>query len=230
MSSNPAVLYWIGGWASNCRCWSRDISEMYPEFEHLFADTLDILEGRISLDSIFEKAKSGDRILAWSMGSLLLHDWLAGHSGSLNLRGIRMLSISPIFDFCGQPGGWPPAVVKLMIKKLSRQKKEVLEDFFNKMASRSNPSQSQKAAWRKQALSDYDLQGLRRGLMYLMETKVLPEQVKKAESHITFLIDRHDPISHEPAGLSSLASSVTYHSHGHIPFIRESEILKKLMC
>jgi hypothetical protein len=219
--SNPVV--WIGGWASNLACWRADLEILYPGREHTFLDAHAILSEPGLLPLIASTLPAKGTIVAWSLGSLLLHQSLA--TGDFQ-PSCHLVSICPIFDFCREGGPWPPAALFRMARKLPKNRQAVLTEFYDQVQGDSPITPIQAEAWKLQS-HGYSLTTLLEGLEALGGIRVarlsLPSYPK-----LSFLASAHDPLA-PPTREDFPALGWTGYSHGHLPFLDYPELLRPLL-
>jgi hypothetical protein len=225
--TNKRTLTWIGGWAGNIACWENDIRCLYPEAGHVYIDAMDIIREKMSLDDIYHMAGSRDWIAAWSMGSLVLHQWLAEKRGSLKEKNVSFLSICPVFDFCGEPKGWHPLVVRKMIRKLDNDKEQVLVDFLNRMDALSQLTHDQRESWFRSAKA-INSEVLIQGLSYLMAIRVPFEKLKPFIPQLLFAADINDPLAPLPGQWESISDGAVYTVTGHVPFLSQPDVFRSI--
>jgi hypothetical protein len=218
--SDPVL--WLGGWASDPACWQEVIGDLYPGREHAFLDAHAVLDRPDILVRALADFPEHGTLAAWSMGSLILHKRLA--AGSLSVS-CRILSLCPIFAFCGSGSPWSPAVLKKMERKLSESRETVLRNFWERMKTDSHVSPACEDAWFRQSRK-YDTEALRRGLVFLRETTVDAPALAQANTAgksaaMFFAASPKDPLSPFPAGESPPfpAKSWTTYPSGHLPFL-----------
>lgn len=220
-------MLWIGGWASNLACWRRSIEARYPGRRHRFLDAHAVLADEGVLQSAAAGMPPGGIILAWSLGSLLLHRALA--SGTF--PEVRTVSLSPIFDFCGEGSPWPPTVLAHMLRRLARSKEEVLGEFLTRIRGRSALTPEEEAAWRSQA-REYTFDSLAAGLEALGSIKVEPASILRRDGDSVrrlFLASDADPLAPAAVQLAGLPEDLqrglTGYPEGHLPFLDHPDIL-----
>lgn len=212
-------MLWIGGWASNLTCWRAAIEERYPGRRHRFLDAHAILADGGVLESAAAGMPKNGVILAWSLGSLLLHRALAEGP----FPDVRTVSLSPVFDFCGEGSPWPPTVLARMLRKLARSREEVLADFWTHIKGDSQVSPEAEEAWKRQA-SGYGLDALSAGLDALGSVLVDPAALPARPGRHAFVASRSDPLAPAAAGLEE-APGWTLYPRGHLPFLDYPEMV-----
>jgi hypothetical protein len=218
---NPVT--WIGGWAFNLACWRSHLVSLYPGREHTFLDAHAILEEPSLLASAAKNLPPGGTLIAWSLGSLLLHRGLA--QGEINAS-CKFISISPIFDFCREGGPWSPSVLFKMARKLPKDRHSVLTDFFALLQGDSEMDPAQTEAWKRQA-NKYSLDSLLLGLEALGGIKVAPETIP-ANTRIIFLASELDPLAPSTSQDFSRPGWISY-PQGHLPFLDYPDLVKPLL-
>lgn len=218
------AMLWIGGWASDLACWRGALEARFPGRKHRFLDAHAVLADKAVLESAAAGMPKGGVIVAWSLGSLLLHQALADGP----FPEVRTLSVSPIFDFCAPGSPWPPAVLARMLRKLARSKEEVLGDFLRLMKGASELPAEAEAAWRKAALA-HSFDTLAAGLEALGSLRVDAAAIPDRPGTHRFLASDADPVApalHQLAGLPEgrAADRFAYPS-GHLPFLDHPDAL-----
>jgi hypothetical protein len=216
-----APVLWLGGWASGLACWRRELETLYPGRTHAFLDAHDVLAHPALLPRAIAELPPEGTLAAWSLGSLLLHAALV--SGSLR-PACRVISFSPIFDFCGENGSWPPAALARMVRRLPKARESVLADFWTSLKSNSPVTGDFEAAWKRQSLG-YSLDSLVLGLETLAEIRV-PETLPFAG--VTFVTSRIDPIAPTPRGSAEGPQWILY-PKGHLPFFDYPGLVEPLL-
>src|SRR4051812_4210172 len=161
-------ILWVGGWASGLGCWRKDLERLYPAKEHSFLDVHAILSEPGLLQLAAASLPAGGTLVAWSMGSLLLHRALADKSFKADCR---LLSVCPIFDFTREGSPVPPAALVRMARKLPRSRQEVMEEFWGLLLGSSRVTSSQESAWQRQS-EGYSSESLAQGLEVLGSLRV----------------------------------------------------------
>ncbi|MDQ3002863.1 MAG: hypothetical protein M3Y08_16570 [Fibrobacterota bacterium] len=218
---DPVV--WLGGWASGLGCWRLVLESLYPRREHTFLDSHAVLEEPALLALAVSGLPANGTLAAWSMGSLILHQALA--EGALDLR-CRILSISPIFDFCRKGGPWPKAALIRMARRLPRDREAVLAEFWNLSKGNTSVTHAQEEAWLLQSRS-YSLSALLQGLEFLGGTVVDRDSVPINPRHL-FLASPQDPLAPTPRGVFPGREWIGY-SRGHMPFMDYPALLAPLL-
>ena len=218
---NPVL--WLGGWSSGMACWREDIESLYPRREHTFLDSHAVLEepGLLALAASGLPRKG--TLAAWSMGSLILHKALA--DGAFKPE-CRLVSLSPIFDFCHEGGPWPKAALVRMARRLRRERDPVLAEFWALARGNSPVTQDQDASWLRQS-AGYPLPVLLQGLEYLGGTVVDRAALPASDRHF-FLASPMDPISASPRGVYHGREWIGY-PRGHLPFLDHPGLLGPLL-
>src|SRR5690606_2009446 len=166
--SGPGPVLWLGGWASGLACWRSDLETLYPGREHVFLDAHDLLEDPDLLAAAAAGLPADGVLAAWSLGSLLVHRAL--EAGSF-VPSCRVISVSPIFDFCAKDGPWPRAAVMRMARRLRREREAVLAEFWNLVKGGSPVSPAQEESWHGQTRR-YPTASLAQGLEVLAGTSI----------------------------------------------------------
>lgn len=216
-------VLWLGGWASGLGCWRSVLETLYPRREHTFLDSHAILEAPGLLALAVEGLPANGTLAAWSMGSLILHQALA--RGDLDPR-CRILSVSPIFDFCREGGPWPKAALIRMARRLPKDREAVLAEFRNLSMGNTPVTHEQESAWLLQSRS-YSLAALLQGLEFLGGTVVDRSAVPINPRHL-FLASPQDPLAPTPRGVFPGREWIGY-SRGHMPFLDYPELFAPLL-
>jgi hypothetical protein len=215
-------VLWVGGWASGLACWRSELEALYPGRPHLFLDAHDLLGDRGRLRREAAALPAGCVIAGWSLGSLLLHlDLLDG-----GFPEGRILSLSPIFDFCGEGAPWSRAVLARMIRRLPRSRAEVLAEFWNLVKGGSPVPPEASSAWIRQA-EGYSLDALVAGLEALGSLAADPSALE-ARPGIAFVASARDPLAPPPRGRVA-GSAWTFFPGGHLPFLDFPDIVRPLL-
>lgn len=218
---NPVL--WLGGWASGMACWRGAIESLYPRREHTFLDPHAVLEEPGLLDLAVSGLPRNGTLAAWSMGSLILHKALADGAFKADCR---LVSLSPIFDFCHQGGPWPLAALIRMARRLPREREAVLAGFWSLARGNSPVTPDRDASWLRQS-TGYPLPALLQGLEYLRDTVVDRGSLPASERHF-FLASPQDPLSPAPRGVSPGREWIGY-PRGHLPFLDFPDLLRPLL-
>lgn len=215
----PEPMLWIGGWASNLACWRKTIEARFPGRKHRYLDAHALLADDTALESAAAGMPPGGVILAWSLGSLLLHRALS--SGPF--PDVRMISLCPILDFCGEGSPWPPAVLARMLRKLARSREEVLEEFWKLAKGDSAVDPEAEDAWKRQA-AGYTLDSLAAGLEALGSLKVEPAALPRRPGRHALVASPRDPVAPAAAQLAGLEDIPVFaYPGGHLPFLDHPE-------
>ena len=218
---DPVV--WIGGWASNLACWRTSLEGLYPSREHSFLDAHAILEEPGLLQIAANSLPPNGTMIAWSLGSLILHRSLA--SGELNTS-CRLVSVCPIFDFCREGGPWPPAALFRMTRKLHGNRESTLAEFYALVQGDSSVSQAQTEAWKIQSRA-YSLDSLLAGLAALNDIKVMRTSLPAHDRH-TFFASAQDPLA-PPNREDFPGPRWIGFPKGHLPFLDYPDLLRPLL-
>ncbi|MDB5046938.1 MAG: pimeloyl-[acyl-carrier protein] methyl ester esterase [Fibrobacteres bacterium] len=214
---DPVV--WLGGWASGLACWRGTLEALYPRREHTFLDSHAVLEEPGLLALAAKGLPKKGTLVAWSMGSLILHKALA--EGTLAPE-CRLVSASPIFDFCREGGPWPKAALMRMARRLPRERETVLAEFWSLSKGTSPVTQGQESAWVAQS-RNYALPALLQGLEFLGNT-VIDRAALPANARHLFLASPQDPLAPTPRGVFPGREWVAY-ARGHLPFLDHPDLL-----
>ncbi len=213
-------LLWLGGWASDLECWEPWIQEYYPAFEHRFEDTHRLISNTVQLNQLMDRYPETDAVLAWSMGSLWLHQALSTNTQKPASK-YRFISLCPIYDFCGQ-GGWPERVLLRMRRQLKQNPKSVIRTFGKTMLASLGLESALFEEWEIQALRKCsEIELLDQGLEFLQTTTVLPQDIVFQARSFLMVAGAEDPIA--PTLESGLFKSNDYVilQGGHCPFLAD---------
>ena len=213
---DPVV--WLGGWASGLACWRGTLESLYPGREHAFLDAHAVLEEPGLLALAVDGLHGEGTLVAWSMGSLILHKALA--EGRL-VPACRLISASPVFEFCRQ-GGPPKAAVIRMARRLPREREAVLGEFWAMAKGTSQVTQGQDADWLRQSRG-YSLPSLLQGLEFLGDTGIDRAALPANPRHL-FLASPQDPLAPTPRGIFPGLQWRGY-ARGHLPFLDHPGLL-----
>jgi pimeloyl-ACP methyl ester carboxylesterase len=216
-------IVWLGGWASGLACWRGTLEAMYPHHEHAFLDAHAVLEEPGLLSLAAKGLPKGGTLIAWSMGSLILHKALAERGLSPDCR---LVSVSPIFDFCREGGPWPKAAVIRMARRLPRERDAVLSEFWSLAKGNSAVTPDLAAAWNRQSLG-YSIASLQQGLAFLRDTVVERAALPAHDRHF-FLSSPQDPLAPTPRGIFPGKEWIAY-ARGHLPFLDYPELLSPIL-
>lgn len=216
-------VFWLGGWACGLACWREALEALYPGREHAFLDAHAVLEEPGLLSLAAKSLATDGTLVAWSMGSLILHKALA--EGSLEAD-CRLVSVSPIFDFCNEGGPWPKAAVMRMARRLSREREAVLEEFWRLCLGTSPVTPARESAWFAQARG-YGTESLLRGLEFLADTVVGRSEVPAGGRHL-FLASPRDPLAPAPRGVFTGSGWAAY-ARGHLPFLDHPDLFAPML-
>jgi hypothetical protein len=217
-----AEILWLGGWASDLSAWSGALETLYPGRTHRFLDAHALLDGRADLAAEAGRLHAGACLAAWSLGNLLVHRAL-----SQGWRpACRILSLSPIFDFCRPGGPWPRAAVLRMARRLPRERERVLAEFRAEAWGQSQIPGELAEAWNARARAYAD-ESLVRGLEALAEIHLAPASVPRG-CEIVFLASAEDPLSPAPPGIAADARWRAY-PRGHLPFLDFPQLVGPLL-
>jgi hypothetical protein len=216
-------IVWMGGWASGLACWRGTLEAVYPHHEHAFLDAHAVLEEPALLGLATKGLSKGGTLIAWSMGSLILHKALVEKSLSPECR---LVSLCPIFDFCREGGPWPKAAVIRMARRLSRERDAVLSEFWNLAKGTSAVTQDLVSAWIGQSRG-YAIASLQQGLEFLRDTVVERSALPANDRHF-FLSSPQDPLAPTPRGIFPGKEWIAY-ARGHLPFLDHPELLAPIL-
>jgi hypothetical protein len=216
-------VLWLGGWASGLACWRRDLEALYPRREHAFLDAHAVIEEPALLSLAASGLAGRGTLVAWSLGSLLLHRALADGSFAAECR---LVSVSPIFEFCREGGPWPKAAVMRMARRLPREREAVLAEFWDLAKGNTAVTPEQETAWLGQA-GGYELPALLGGLEALAESKVDRAALPPRPFH-AFLASPQDPLAPTPRGIFPGKDWIAYPG-GHLPFLEHPALLAPLL-
>lgn len=212
-------MLWIGGWASDLACWRKSIEIRFPGRKHRYLDAHAVLADASVLESAAAGMPPGGVILAWSLGSLLLHRALS--SGPF--PDVRMVSLCPVLDFCGEGSPWPPAVLARMLRNLARSREEVLGEFWKRVKGNSPIAPEDEAAWKRQA-AGYSFDSLAAGLELLASLRVDPSTLPRRPGRHALVASARDPVAPAGAQLAGLEDLPVFaYPEGHLPFLDHPE-------
>jgi hypothetical protein len=215
-------ILWLGGWASNIKCWEKEIERLYPEQKHTFLDTHLLLPTPDLLQNTLQNLPTDTAIAAWSLGSLWVHQQL---SLGILKSSHSILSICPIFDFCNPQGHWKSKVLRRMQQKLALDKTQVLKDFWKQFQA---PDPFEKT-WLEQA-EHYSEESLKQGLDYLMNTQVNLNYLKPYASQIFFVNPQNDLLSPSLLALNQNPFRSISINGGHLPFLENAQTFNSLFA
>lgn len=216
-------VLWMGGWASNLACWRGTFENLYPGREHIFLDAHAVLSEPGLLPLAAASLPPGGTLVAWSLGSLLLHRALAEDGFR---PACRLVSACPIFDFCREGGPWPRAALSRMARRLPKGREAVLSEFWALVKGNSSVTPDQDQAWLAQS-RNHPLESLLEGLEALgglrIERDLLPPQARRH-----FLASARDPLS-PPAREAFPGPGWIGYPQGHLPFLDYPDLLRPLL-
>jgi hypothetical protein len=217
-------VLWLGGWASGLACWRAPLEALYPRREHTFLDAHAVLEEPGLLALAAAGLPKDGTLVAWSLGSLLLHRALADGLTT----DCRRVSVSPIFDFCAA-GGPPRAALKRMMRRLPRERETVLAEFWDLIRGNSAVTPAQEQAWRAQARA-YPLASLLQGLEALDAVAVDRKSLFRegGDNRHRFLASPLDPMAPAPREAFPGRGWNGY-AAGHLPFLDYAAALTPLL-
>lgn len=237
-----ATWTWIGGWASDLSCWRDRLASLYPGAQHEFLNAHRLLDPAVAAREIGVAAARSEAVLAWSMGSLVLHRVLvdaardsspAGHLAMLppdspgaGEHRPRFLSLSPVFDFCRPGGPWPPVVLKRMAARLETDRSGTMAGFWELMTGGTTAGRQWEEEWRVGSAA-YSLADLQSGLDFLRETVVSPVGLSRWKHDLILLADPRDPVAPAWDGEPGGACQVRRHAGGHLPFLMSPEVIRE---
>jgi hypothetical protein len=216
-------IVWLGGWASNLACWRGDLEALFPGREHTFLDSHAVLSEPGLLPLAAATLPAGGTLIAWSLGSLLLHRALA--AGDLR-PACRLISACPIFDFCREGGPWPLAALSRMARRLPKSREAVLDGFWTQVKGNSPVTLAQSEVWMAQSRT-YPLDSLLEGLDALGSIRVAREHLPAHPRH-SFLASARDPLA-PPARDAFPGPGWTGYPQGHLPFLEFPDALRALL-
>ena len=218
-------VLWVGGWASGLACWRGELESLYSGRPHAFLDAHEVLADPGRLSRAAAELPPEGVLVAWSLGSLLLHARLAAGEAF----NCRLLSLSPIFDFCCAGGPWPREAVFRMIRKLPKARADVLGEFWKLAKGNTSVTPSMESEWLDQS-HGYPLDALLDGLETLVEVRVDRGDTVFSPSGdgIRFLASPFDPVASMPEG-TGWGTNWTRFPKGHLPFLEYHEILRPML-
>ena len=154
-------------------------------------------------------------IIAWSLGSLLLHRFLnsKNKNSPVNLNSISLLSVAPIFKFCNSQN--PQKIVSLMQKGLEQNTEAVLKKFWKKIAPPQTDSNFEQS-WITQALS-YSSKQLITSLEFLKQ-KTSTLKTLNDSTNLAFWCNPQDLLQTQ---WNYSQHTVFIHSQAHLPFLSQ---------
>jgi hypothetical protein len=223
---NPLVV-WMGGWVSSLGCWETQLRAAFPDFDHEFVDTHDVLDAAVPPPSVVGSARDGQDavqpsrprlVAAWSLGSLRVHRWMADGVWPVH---VPVLSLCPVFRFVplGTAGTFGESILLRMEQKLGVEREMVLRDFWRRMPKASAMPPDWEAAWIV-GTRRYDDASVLRALQYLRLEHADVDTLASVPARWELIAGEHDRL----AALSSWADTLptharlTVHPGGHIPF------------
>jgi pimeloyl-ACP methyl ester carboxylesterase len=207
-------------------CWEPQLRALYPEFEHRFTDTHDVLDDAIPPFPANGAKGETHLVAAWSLGSLRAHKWMAEGTWPVDLP---LLSLCPVFRFVqpDAPSSFGESVLLRMEKKLGTAREAVLLDFWRRMPKASEMPPEWEARW-IEAARGYSDASVLRALQYLRLETVDPAALKSVPGRWELIAgeaDRLAPVGAWKAELPPRAR-LTLHPGGHIPFWERPELVK----
>jgi len=217
-----AEVLWIGGWASDLACWRGALETFYPGSTHRFLDAHALLDGAADLRAEAARLPPGGCLAAWSLGSLLVHQalWEGWRPDC------RILSLSPIFDFCRADGRWPQAAVLRMARRLPRERDKVLAEFRSAAWGPSQVPGELAEAWDARVRT-YPDESLVLGLQTLAEVHLAKGSFPSIPG-LVFLASPEDPLSPSAPGAGADPRWRLY-PRGHLPFLDFPRIVAPLL-
>ena len=210
---------WIGGWASPIGLWEREIALLLPACEHRFLDAHELLDGEASLGQELSKLDSGSLVVAWSLGSLLALELMEAGNWP---RGVRLVAVCPVLDFCDLSGPWRPLVLDRMIRALGKDLAGTLTSFRERMWPAMPLNFA--ARWLSRAML-IPLPWLVHGLEVLRDRKVNAALLDGAD--ITWVTGGRDAVSPVLAGLQG---DVHRLDTGHVPFLEDGNGFRSVLA
>jgi pimeloyl-ACP methyl ester carboxylesterase len=220
---NRPVVHWLGGWVSSLECWEPQLRALYPEFEHRFHETHDLLD--VPRPPVLP---DGNNIVAaWSLGSLRAHRWMAEGTWPKDLP---LLSLCPVFRFVQpeSPSSFGESVLLRMEKKLGSAREAVLLDFWRRMPKASEMPSEWESRW-IEASRRYDDAGVLRALQYLRLETADPSALKSVPDRWELIAGEADRLAPVGAWKDALPphARLSVHPGGHIPFWERPDLVRE---
>ncbi len=221
MSPNKPIVVWMGGWVSSLECWEPQLRAAFPEHEHRFVDTHDVLEEVMPPEALVGSPSEGPGtrvVAAWSLGSLRVHRWMAE---GVWPAGVPVLSLCPVFRFVpeGAAGTFGESILLRMEQKLGTERETVLRDFWRRMPKASAMPPEWEAAWIV-GTRRYDDAGVLRALRYLRLQTAEPRMLRTVPDRWELIAGTQDRLAPAGAWRDELPAQarLTVYEGGHIPF------------
>lgn len=222
------VVVWMGGWVSSLVCWEPQLRAAFPEYDHRFVDTHDVLDaaappvevtGALDEHGASHTGHGATRLVAaWSLGSLRVHRWMA--DGTWPVR-VPVLSLCPVFRFvpAGSAGAFGESILLRMEQKLGAERETVLRDFWRRMPKASAMPPAWEAAWLA-GTRRYDDASVLAALRYLRQQTAEPRTLTSVPRRWELLAGSQDRLAPAGAWRNELpdGAALTLYEGGHIPF------------
>lgn len=228
IESGKPVVVWMGGWVSSLACWEPQLSAVFPNHEHRFVDTHDVLDEPAPPATV-TGAIGEERtpvVAAWSLGSLRVHRWMA--EGAWPTR-VPVLSLCPVFRFVppGAAGAFGESILLRMERKLGEEREAVLRDFWRRMPKASAMPPEWEAAWLA-GTRRYDDASVLRALQYLRLQTADPRTLVTVPDRWELLAGTQDRLAPVGAWRDELPAHarLTVYDGGHIPFWEHPALIR----
>lgn len=214
---NKPVVLWMGGWVSSLDCWEPRLRASFPDFDHRFVDTHDVLEVP-SPDFLAGGRAPRPVVAAWSLGSLRVHRWMTDGAWPEN---VPLLSLCPVFRFV-QPaalGAFGESVLLRMERKLGAERETVLRDFWRRMPKAADMPPEWEEGWIAGSRR-YDDASVLKALQYLRLETADPATLRSVPARWELIVGRRDRLAPVGVWKDALPAHARLHVHdgGHIPF------------
>jgi pimeloyl-ACP methyl ester carboxylesterase len=222
------VVMWLGGWVSSLSCWETQIRTAFPEFEHRFVDTHDVLRASTPAFIAEQRARATDKrviVAGWSLGSLRVHRWMAEGVWPLD---VAVLSLCPVFRFVqpGTPGSFGESILLRMEQKLGADREAVLRDFWRRMPKADAMPPPWEAAW-LEGTRRYDDESVLNALQYLRLEAADPATLATVPTRWELIAGAQDRLAMVGDWRTDLPAHarLSIHPGGHIPFWECPELI-----
>ncbi len=218
----PEDIVWIGGWASPLDSWAILFDKISPKSKHHFWNGMELEQVNENLKSW---NKAGSTVVGWSLGSLLMHNFLIQHGPAPD---VQYISLNPIFNFCRRPMGWPEKIVIRMEEKLLVRREEVIRDFLKSMMKDVKISKSLEMEWLDKT-THFNAEQLKRSLAYLRKFWVEWIHVQRACPSLKIGYCESDSVS--PKLLPEIIKAFPNHYKlsSHLPFFSDSNTIMEML-
>lgn len=184
----------------------------FPEYEHDFLDAHSLLT-KTPADAGLANLSAPHVVAAWSMGTLLAHQWMEKGLWPCELP---LLSLNPIFRFIRPEGVGEPIILR-MEEKLNTDREAVLRDFWRRMPKAKEIPPEWERMWLEGA-QHYSHDALLEGLEFLRTVTVEPGSLHAP--HRWELLAGNGDLLALPLHENSLPAHALYKQYagGHLPF------------